>query len=118
MSETKWTPGPWEITSGFIGPLKIVASVDKSIDRSGKMEVAHVGAETFDQCRANARLISAAPDMAGALKELMSEIDRHGKLGDRGHDDDDVWLGDASGVVRAGAVRRARSALAKARGET
>lgn len=75
MSETKWTPGPWEITSGFVGPLKIVASVDESIDRSGKMEVAHVGAETFDRCRANARLISAAPDMYDALAAFVSDCD-------------------------------------------
>ena len=110
MSETKWTPGPWEWQELMPedkdwGMCEITASDDNFVC------TAVIGVD-------NARLISAAPDMAEALKELMSEIDRHGKLGDRGHDDDDVWLGDASGVVRTGAVRRARTALAKARGET
>lgn len=111
MSETKWTPGPWEITSGFVGPLKIVASVDKSIDRSGKMEVAHVGAETFDRCRANARLISAAPDMYEALaaSELvmtaLATISKH------------MLEPIASGAQVTSALTAARAALTKARGE-
>jgi hypothetical protein len=66
------TPGPWWIVSRFVGPLSVVAKVDTTIDKSGMMEVAHVGAETFAIAEANARLISAAPEMLEALEALVN----------------------------------------------
>ncbi len=62
------TPGPWEIVSRFVGPLYIVADVSTAIDKSGKMEIAHVGADTFATAQANARLIAAAPELLDALE--------------------------------------------------
>ena len=103
MSETRWTPGPWEIKSEFVGPLKIVAGDDEFIFGNGKLEVAYVGADTFDQCRANARLISAAPDMYDALEMLIGW-------------EDTIRTYIPNGGLHS-ALTAARSALAKARGE-
>lgn len=104
MSETKFTPGPWEVVSRFVGPLVIVADCPAEIDRSGKIEVAHVGAETFAMAAANAELISAAPELYEALATVMGWI----RNWDPEFVQDDEW---------PDAGNKAKAALAKARGE-
>lgn len=120
----KWTPGPWSYRPELHDDWGTVRAGNGLICRARDPNVWHESElaahreNKTDPWEANARLISAAPDMAEALAELLKEVDKLGKLDSRGHSDEDVWIGDASGVVRVGSLRRARAALAKARGET
>lgn len=97
---TTFTPGPWDIESRFVGPLYVTAAVQADVDRSGRMEVAHVGADTFVQAQANARLIAAAPELYEALERLVANYRSDG----------------SEGATRD--IEIALSVLAKARGET
>jgi len=61
-NETKWTPGPWTITGAsgrtvWAGENQIAVVDDPDL--------------AYDEQRANARLIAAAPDMAEALGEAI-----------------------------------------------
>lgn len=92
MSETKWTPGPWEWQELMPedkdwGMCEITASDDNFVC------TAVIGVD-------NARLISAAPDMAEALADLL-----------------DYRGGAEHGLADEYVVERARAALAKARGQ-
>lgn len=98
MSETKWTPGPWEISSNFTGPL-VISPAGKKDDA-----IAYVFGTTFRQVQADARLIAAAPDMAEALEKLIGW-------------EDTIRTYIPNGGLTS-ALTAARSALAKARGET
>lgn len=100
MSETKFTPGPWEIKSRFVGPL-VIASDD--------VEVAHVGLyhESWAQCVKNATLIAAAPDLYAALDRVLDAY-----VSER------LWNGASTWDVDNRVVIGARAALARARGET
>ena len=94
--KTKHTPGPWKVRRGvnemFIDADKIVClAVVNSLDETRK-EVA--------KCKADARLISAAPKMLTALVSLIEAV---GYL-----------EADGEGSPIAIAIRKARSAIAKA----
>lgn len=58
------TPGPWEITSQFVGPYTI---------KSGDEEIAHVGGEINGVVLANAAVIAAAPELLALLKLIVSD---------------------------------------------
>jgi hypothetical protein len=96
----KPTPGPWEVRSAFVGPLQVWAG--------DHIQVADVGADTFDVCDANARLIAAAPDLLDALVEAKTLID-----GSYGTDktNPNIWP-----EIRP-LQRRIDSAIKKAKGE-
>lgn len=105
MSETKWTPGPWEISSTFTGP-HVISPAGKKDDA-----IAFVFGETFRQVQEDARLISAAPDMAEALARAVNTLAMARERLEQ------------AGFMSAAAdcsedESTARSALAKARGET
>lgn len=112
MSNAKWTPGPWdweEIAPDDKdwGACEITASDDSFV-------CTHVMGV------ANARLISAAPDMAEAL-ERFDEIHNEGTFDLPDDTPITINVGTRqtfSGGLTLGDFRRARSALAKARGET
>ena len=97
MSAGTFTPGPWKVVQrssnemmcSFVG----VVVGDDLIEMPGPQS--NVGT-------ANARLISAAPDLLEALIELVQEFDI--TLGNRGNPDTTE-------------IRRARAAIAKAIGE-
>lgn len=74
MIETKWTPGPWEVVSRFVGPLVVAAHCPTEVDRSGKMDVAHVGADTLKLAADNAHLIAAAPELYEALQRMVNHF--------------------------------------------
>lgn len=59
--DEKWTPGPWEVSSAFVGPLQV--GTDDTL-------FAEVGHEDFAVCRANAHLIAAAPELYRDLLRL------------------------------------------------
>lgn len=79
MSERKWTPGPWEV-SGDNGRIL------SHWDGIGYWEIANAAPTGFEgdsgktysaggDREANARLISAAPDLFEALEALFNAID-------------------------------------------
>lgn len=121
MSETKWTPGPWKV--GKDDPAVSYGSEDRLPEGwqliTGRCPpfafgccVAHVAEE------ADARLISAAPDMAEALARF-DEIHNEGTFDLP--DDTPITINVGTrqtfaGGLTLGDFRRARSALAKARG--
>lgn len=99
MSETKFTPGPWEISQE--PPRWIIQSSGVPI---GKKAVAFMVGD-FIQCADNACLIAAAPDLYAALEcFLTDERFRVAVYGDP--------------VATADMWAKAYAALAKARGKT
>lgn len=97
MSETKWTPGPWMRDGISVTTYAPAGQPRKSIctpypDTSISVSV------SYARMVGNADLIAAAPDLYEALAECLRE---HGGY-----------------TIKGGAERGARSALAKARGET
>ena len=108
MSEAKHTPGPWEVVvpaDGLWPPRvfsgsKFIGMVNNSDD-------------TQEQRVADARLIAAAPDLLEAL-EPFDDAAR-----DRAADASEWKDGDTVAVwVTIGDLRKARAAIARAKGET
>lgn len=100
------TPGPWAVTNHAHGTVINMESSRKT--RSGASRYAVIGgfdasdSEQFQEAQANARLISAAPELLEALQGMLSLDDEH----QRGADDQDVCF----------EVQQARAAIAKATG--
>ena len=94
-AETKFTPGPWRNNNGVIRASCLhIASVEDTYRYdlgTGKPKTGQ-----FSEFFANARLIAAAPDLYEALELLLSA---HGQMEEK-------------------AIKMAKVALAKARGET
>lgn len=68
MSETKFTPGPWEVDEiGNVSSTAVrnIATVFGAATREGWGGSDYA---TFAHCKANARLITSAPDILEALK--------------------------------------------------
>jgi hypothetical protein len=96
MSETKWTPGPWQAHS------LMVSEADKPIGRGH--DICHCGLgmrpnREVGQSDANAQLIAAAPELFEALVAIVRSVDLN------------------QAVVNGFLQIDARAALAKARGE-
>jgi len=67
MSDIKFTPGPWEAVGGCMNAIAPMGS---------KLAIAECWYRgDWDNTRANARLIAAAPDMYEALGDLIECID-------------------------------------------
>jgi len=95
MSETKFTPGPWEWDGDvwdydYAEEAPWLIGKDNQIIIKGEIDCAN---------KANAHLIAAAPDLYEAIKELLYALQ-----------DDDNWR-------TSGVYEDAENALAKARGE-
>lgn len=108
MSANTFTPGPWDIDAGFLVTRAHCGGVGIPIlalfDPSGE---AGFITGSPEECRANARLIAAAPDMIEALRGL---LERHVQL---------VTCGDCGtwDVEEEPEVIVARAALSKALGQ-
>lgn len=94
---TKHTPGPWSIDPKRA--LRVVDSDDQTIGSFGASDMIR------DSWEANARLCAAAPDLLEALEEL------RGAVIDLDQDEE------GSVNLCEAAIRKARIAIAKARGE-
>ena len=70
----------------------------------------------FDNAKANARLIAAAPELLGALSQLLVAVEYKGPASDFGRLGEENWCFDAR--VPVGFVDIARAAIAKATGAT
>ena len=76
MSETKHTPGPWEVrTDGELfaicGPAKWIVTVD--VDEEGNIALQD-GTSEYEVNQANANLIAAAPDLLAALERALPSL--------------------------------------------
>lgn len=63
--ESKHTPGPWRIDSGG----RIVNDPDHATSERDYQIADPLERNTFAECRANARLIAAAPELLAACEE-------------------------------------------------
>ena len=101
MGEVKHTPGPWRIVDGTGGDL-YVRDVGGVITFCAKPMRWEGQPERYEsemaEYRANARLISAAPDMLEALETIMFEF--------------------GPGTMSDEAFGKAVAAISKAKGET
>jgi len=107
MSELKATPGPWEWDAGDVGEAYSVPYSDVFVD-AGNTIIASFN-DGIPEGRANACLIAAAPDLYAALDELVYMIEAWEKAVRQVIETDP-----AHGMN----LEKAKSALAKARGET
>lgn len=94
MSELKATPGPWEYVKLSHGSVYI-----RSLKDGADGYLADVFLSRPGECKANARLIAAAPDLYESLSSALELLE-------------------AISPLEGDVERKARSALAKARGET
>lgn len=80
------TPGPWLIESDYNedGSDLIVMAEQAYVIADTRHE--SCGIVDADECYANARLISAAPELLEALKGLLRRIDDHFGSPDASHD--------------------------------
>lgn len=69
MSESKFTPGPWEIIGQFEDKVYHEAS-DTVVAQAWYPGASSKSPSPADTMKANARLIAAAPDMYKALEEI------------------------------------------------
>lgn len=112
MSKTAWTPGPWEVCNSVdiypVGDFDARYFIADCDPENAPIETLNSGENpdtdmTYQQVKANARLIAAAPELYEALEALSTFS---GSFADP---DDRERLND---MMAAG-----RAALAKARGE-
>ncbi len=84
-TQTKWTPGPWEIVE-YDSAFHVCRPWDQNVTPSnsetfGSCHGAHIcdvdynsGVPSRVQAQANARLISLAPEMAEALRSIAENL--------------------------------------------
>ena len=102
-TDSKWTPGPWEYQEKSDAYTHIVRA-------AGNRFICSMGQSMKPEYEANARLIAAAPEMAEALKALADECAEYVRI-------NNLHSNDGSPATTH-SMRRARAALAKARGES
>ena len=69
MKKTQHTPGPWEMEKLYVGDYRITSIVEPP-----PTPIAKIGGwlpEYSSEEKANAKLISAAPDMLDALQKVL-----------------------------------------------
>lgn len=109
MSESKHTPGPWIpgcIVSddcacnctAILAPVYMGSVANVSVDNGKSISEGGNDSPPLEEAKANARLISAAPDLLEALKDLRSVVIRENPI---------AWFGSAC-------MRRVEEAIAKA----
>ena len=100
MSEPKWTPGPWKFQVRFADQFGCQIDIRRS---KGKIVFTFVSHLQPSSARSTAHLIAAAPDLYEALQRIVKWMDAQGYNA--------LYQDDT-------ALKDARAALAKARGET
>jgi len=123
MSETKHTPGPWNVDPSYPGDVCAGTGHDvavtcykgmKPIDLDGTE--ATIGPQSREEAEANARLIAAAPDLLESNIAFVATLSNLYGIKPE-HDNDYIYdTLPSSGV--AVAFLSARSAIAKATGAT
>jgi hypothetical protein len=79
MNQQKHTPGPWQIAIGRY----ILAKVGPPRHERCTLEIAVMSKDDDweEEQQANARLITSAPDLLDALKELVAKAEQTGCVG-------------------------------------
>lgn len=114
MTTQKWTPGPWAVSGARRREnLRQTLAVIRS-DGAGVSYVPYSDRTDADhiQSHADARLIAAAPEMYEALLNLVSHTEACELELDKFH-----GLGEDAGSGSSIIVCKARTILAKARGD-
>ena len=101
MREKKWTPGPWMIAGKEETTVYSLGPMGTTVFWCG-IQAAGKESASEEECKANARLIAAAPDLVEALEGL-ARMHRERFGLDGAYDTE---------------IRVAEDALAKAYGET
>ncbi len=109
MTETKWTPGPWQASLDNIRGNAWYQDIDGAIGQPDEhiglaKVVVVIDGEDYRQGRANAHLIAAAPDLYEALSNFLENEKFQVGVG-----------GNPNAVEKM--LAQARAAIAKARGE-
>ena len=114
MSDPKFTPGPWTaFDTGYQSDVDGWPHYSIGISEFETHAVVRPGCEEILEnadLRANAHLIAAAPDLYDALVNMADDYEEYEYNQFTGKYDNPTFNPDI--------LRRARSALAKARGET
>lgn len=109
-AEQAWTPGPWPLTRSGDGKRYVVGDglVEADPGKANGYEIAEVYSDDCDGdlAEANARLISAAPELYEALEAEFADLEQ-----------DIRWAMDSDLDALIKRRERAEAALAKARGE-
>ena len=100
-----FTPGPWAHRGRYVGTPNHMSFIAECRDRSGNWS-------DDTMSRANARLITAAPDLLEALENLLA-FDGNGSGGLLDFQAEGSELGFQSDALTV-AIERARAAIAKA----
>lgn len=115
MSETKHTPGPWEVAlhndGRDEGYIRTGARYDGAMHPPAVARVCKRGIGRFAEVQANARLIAAAPELLVALRATLPLLVQ---LGD--HIGNGPVTGPGSLGIRCDVIEAARAAIAKAEG--
>lgn len=99
-TETQHTPGPWYlIDERFLHDKYLVSIGEPNAGGTTVCNILSEPGDDFGKCKANARLIAAAPDLLAAVRGMIEAYDN----------DSIAHLEQAS--------REARAAIAKATGE-
>jgi hypothetical protein len=106
--ENKWTPGPWTTEADPDNESLLVNSMRGIVCGISLWE--DDGPEAQARKKADARLIATAPEMADALQALVDECAEYVLLNN--------LHGSDGSPATTHSMRRARAALAKARGES
>ena len=101
----KHTPGPWRITTDFIGVYDKDARCIADMDSESAHEIG------YDESLANARLIAAAPDLLAALEAVIDDL-REGIQDAVDNGANEIWVANARKRLM-----NARAAIRKARGD-
>lgn len=91
------TPGPWHLEDGLIVAIRNNVPVPVAEPRYVAAPIDHSQTRVRNEEAANARLISAAPDLLDALAGMLSDYAEHGE-------------------IKNGSMQEARAAIAKATG--
>jgi hypothetical protein len=110
MAERKHTPGPWEVHYGTIVEVGNRYSL-RCLESHEMTDDGKFSSALFDETRANARLIAAAPELLEALADLADKVEmavaiHHSQRGGDIFEDDWQKLFDLA--------KSARSVIAKA----
>jgi len=79
MTNTKHTPGPWEVKKELTGLGNVEFLITDGLDDTpdGADTIAHV--IFSNEAQANARLIAAAPDLLEACIGALHALEQHGE---------------------------------------
>ena len=111
----KHTPAPWKAVINGVGYWEVVHPwPEQSFEEANHYSptVVHVCTKEGDEQEANARLISAAPDLLEALKILTERIAYYASLAEGEAPNIEQW----AYTDGSSDVAKARSAIAKATG--